>query len=487
MYKLYIAILFFFIQTISPQHPRQPFDFPILLSGNFGELRNNHFHSGIDFKTQGVEGKPIHAVQDGYVSRISVSPWGYGNGLYLTHPDGTTTVYGHLQRFAPSIARYIKTQQYEQESFNVNLFLDPDQLPVKKGEIVAYSGNTGSSGGPHLHFEVRDTESEEVLDPIEYFKEKITDTRAPKIQGILVCPQSGKGVVNGSSRKLELKPVTAKNGKQTITGKIEAWGEIGLAVKAYDYMDNTTNIYGVKDITLRQDSQIIYHSNLDRFAFDETRYLNSYVDYEEWKERRSFYMRSFVEPGNRLRFNESINRGIIHIEEEKTYHLTYTLADAFGNTTRLSVWIEGKEQEIPEIETEGTELFHWMADNRFGAKGIRMTIPKGNLYDDLYFRYSVKEDSTALADTHILHNRPVPLHSSARLSLRLRVDTLENKQQYGIIRTQKGRRSWIGGTYRNGQRTWQLYGRARSQSTDDHPVGRQHMDQQAGIRFPPDR
>ena len=391
MYKRYIAILFFFIQTISAQQLRQPFDFPILLSGNFGELRNNHFHSGIDFKTQGVEGKPIHAVQDGYVSRISVSPWGYGNGLYLTHPDGTTTVYGHLQRFAPSIARYIKTQQYEQESFNVNLFLDPDQLPVKKGEIVAYSGNTGSSGGPHLHFEVRDTESEEVLDPIEYFKEKITDTRAPKIQGILVCPQPGKGVVNGSSRKLELKPVTAKNGKQTITGKIEAWGEIGLAVKAYDYMDNTTNIYGVKDITLRQDSQIIYHSNLNRFAFDETRYLNSYVDYEEWK-----------------------------------------------------------EQEIPEIETEGTELFHWMADNRFGAKGIRMTIPKGNLYDDLYFRYSVKEDSTALADTHILHNRPVPLHSSARLSLRLRVDTLENKQQYGIIRTQKGRRSWIGGTYRNG-------------------------------------
>ena len=308
MYKLYIAILFFFIQTISAQQLRQPFDFPILLSGNFGELRNNHFHSGIDFKTQGVEGKPIHAVQDGYVSRISVSPWGYGNGLYLTHPDGTTTVYGHLQRFAPSIARYIKTQQYEQESFNVNLFLDPDQLPVKKGEIVAYSGNTGSSGGPHLHFEVRDTESEEVLDPIEYFKEKITDTRAPKIQGILVCPQSGKGVVNGSNRKLELKPVTAKNGKQTITGKIEAWGEIGLAVKAYDYMDNTTNIYGVKDITLRQDSQIIYHSNLNRFAFDETRYLNSYVDYEEWKERRSFYMRSFVEPGNRLRFNESINR-----------------------------------------------------------------------------------------------------------------------------------------------------------------------------------
>lgn len=450
MYKLYIVLLAFCFQAIGAQQLRQPFDFPILLSGNFGELRNNHFHSGIDFKTQGAEGKPVHAVQEGYVSRISVSPWGYGNGLYLTHPDGTTTVYGHLQRFAPSIAEYVKAQQYEQESFNVNLFLTPEQLPVKKGEVVAYSGNTGSSGGPHLHFEVRDTESEEVLDPIEYFKEKITDTRPPKIQGILICPMEGKGVVNGSSRKLELKPVTAKNGKQTLTGKIEAWGEIGLAVKAYDYMDNTTNIYGVKEITLRLDSQVVYHSDLDRFAFDETRFLNSYVDYEQWKEYRSFYMRSFIEPGNRLRFMDAANRGIVRIDEEKTYHLTYTLADAFGNIAKLSVWIEGKEQNIPEIKTEGTELFHWMADNRFGAKGIRMTLPKGNLYDDLYFRYSAKEDSTALAATHILHNRPVPLHSAAQLSLRLQIDTLDNKQQYGIVRIQKGRRSWIGGTYRNG-------------------------------------
>lgn len=450
MYKLYIVLLAFCFQAIGAQQLRQPFDFPILLSGNFGELRNNHFHSGIDFKTQGAEGKPVHAVQEGYVSRISVSPWGYGNGLYLTHPDGTTTVYGHLQRFSPSIAEYVKAQQYEQESFNVNLFLTPEQLPVKKGEVVAYSGNTGSSGGPHLHFEVRDTESEEVLDPIEYFKEKITDTRPPKIQGILICPMEGKGVVNGSSRKLELKPVTAKNGKQTLTGKIEAWGEIGLAVKAYDYMDNTTNIYGVKEITLRLDSQVVYHSDLDRFAFDETRFLNSYVDYEQWKDHRSFYMRSFIEPGNRLRFMDAANRGIVRIDEEKTYHLTYTLADAFGNIAKLSVWIEGKEQNIPEIKTEGTELFHWMADNRFGAKGIRMTLPKGNLYDDLYFRYSAKEDSTALAATHILHNHPVPLHSAAQLSLRLQIDTLDNKQQYGIVRIQKGRRSWIGGTYRNG-------------------------------------
>ena len=436
--------------TAEAQQLRKPMDIPVLLSGNFGELRSNHFHSGIDFKTQGVEGKPIHSVQDGYVSRISVSPWGYGNGLYITHPDGTTTVYGHLQKFSQKITAYLKEKQYEQESFNVNLSLTPDELPVKEGELVALSGNTGSSGGPHLHFEVRDTETEEPMDPIEYYKDLIKDTQAPKIQGIMVYSMPGKGVVNGSRRKLELKPVTAKNGKQTLNGKIEAWGEIGLAVKGYDYMDNTSNIYGIKDITLTADSQVIFHSNLDRFAFDESRYLNSFTDFEEWKEHRSFYIKSFVDPGNRLRFIESLNRGILTIDEPRTYHLTYQLADAFGNTTQLSIQIEGKEQPIPEVDTENTELFHWWSDNRFGAKGIRLTIPKGNLCDDLYFRYSVKEDSTALGATHILHNKPVAFHKSAKLSLRLQTDTLDNKLQYGIVRLQNGRRSWTGGVYRNG-------------------------------------
>jgi putative peptidase len=432
------------------QRLRNPFDFPILLSGNFGELRSNHFHSGIDFKTQGVEGKPVHAVQEGYVSRISVSPWGYGNGLYITHPDGTTTVYGHLQRFSKKIADYVKEQQYAQESFNVNLILPPDTLPVEKGEVVALSGNTGSSGGPHLHFEVRDTESEEVMDPLNYFMDRITDTRPPKIQGILIVPMEGSGVVNGKAKKLELKPVTAKDGKHVLTGKIEAWGDIGLAVKTYDHMDNTANIYGVKDITLTADSLVIFHSNLNQYAFDETRYLNSFTDYEEWKDHRSFYIRSFVEPGNRLRFIESVNRGILHIDKERTYHLVYTLADAFGNTTKLSVWIDGKEQDIPHPETTGTELFHWGSENRFGAKGIRLTIPQGNLYNDLYFRYAVKENEQALAATHILHNSPVAIHKSAQLSIRLQQDSLENKQLYGIVRVQNGRYSWIGGKYRNG-------------------------------------
>ncbi|WP_280765407.1 M23 family metallopeptidase [Parabacteroides sp. PFB2-10] len=439
-----------FIHQVRAQELPNPFNFPILLSGNFGELRSNHFHAGIDFKTQGAEGKPTHAVKEGYVSRISVSPGGYGNALYLDHPDGTTTVYGHLLRFTDSIAAYVKEQQYEQERFNVNLHPAADRFPVRRGEVIALSGNTGSSGGPHLHFEVRDTKSEEILDPLPYFSRQLTDKRPPRIQGVMFYPVEGEGVINDSKRKREYKQFTPRDGAQTLVGTIQAWGKIGIAVKAYDYMDNTHNVYGVKEIVLKADGDTLYRSYIDRYAFDESRYINSFIDYEEWIDRRSFYMKSFVEPGNKLRFIGSRNRGYLTIQEERTYHLEYILTDGMGNQTRLAIRVEGKEQDIPAPETTGRELFFWGSDNRFGAKGIRLTIPRGNLYDTFYFKYEAKEDSSALAPIHQLHDKPLAFHQQAQLSLRLDKDTLENKQQYGIVRIQKGRRSWVGGSYRNG-------------------------------------
>ncbi|OAV67240.1 putative peptidase [Bacteroidales bacterium Barb4] len=431
------------------QELRNPFDFPILLSGSFGELRGNHFHSGIDFKTQGVEGKPVHAVEAGYVSRVSVSPIGYGNVLYINHPDGKTTVYAHLQRFAPDIAAYVRERQYADESFKVDITLAPEQFPVERGDVVAWSGNTGSSGGPHLHFEVRDTETEEVLDPLPYYQNRVADTRPPQISGIMVYPVEGQGVVNGSGRKQEFKPSAVRNGTSSLTARIEAWGKIGIAVKAYDYMDGTSNIYGVKEITLTADNEVVFHSDITRFAFAETRYLNSFTDYAEWDARRSFYMKTFAEPGNRLRFIDTRNRGYITIDEERDYHLQYTLSDAFGNTTRLSVVLTGKEQPVPDPPAD-MELFCWNSENRFGAKGIRLVIPRGNLYDDLYFRYAVREDTTALAPVHTVHDSPLAFHEAARLSLHLSKDFLTDKRQYGIVRLRNGHRSWIGGTYRNG-------------------------------------
>ncbi|MGM9760213.1 MAG: M23 family metallopeptidase [Parabacteroides sp.] len=444
-----LFILCFFAPKGWCQELRNPFDFPILLSGNFGELRSNHFHSGIDFKTQGVEGKAVHAVQEGYVSRISVSPWGYGNALYLTHPDGTTTVYGHLQRFIPAIASYVKEQQYAQESFRVDLSLSPDQFPVERGAVIAYSGNTGSSGGPHLHFEWRDSETDEPMDALEPYLDRIQDTRAPRAEAIRVYPLSGEGVVNGSGHAQNFAVKNGTQGTASLSGVIRAWGKIGLAIRANDYMDQTTNVYGVRNIRLSVDGVVVFESDLNRFAFDETRYLNSYTDYAEWINHRHFFVKSFVEPGNRLRFIESLNRGIITIDEPRRYEIAYTLTDLAGNPYRLRFTIQGEEQPIPERETEGEE-FHWNSENRFGAKGIRLTVPKGALYNDLSFHYHAKSDSSALSDRHYLHDEPVAFHRPAHLSLRLVEDTLEEKSHYGIVRLRNGKPTWIGGQYRQG-------------------------------------
>ena len=425
-------------------------DIPLILSANFGELRPNHFHSGLDIKTQGSVGKTVRAVADGYVSRISVSPYGYGNALYLNHPDGTTTVYGHLERFADSIAAYVEQRQYEAESFRIDFDLPADKFPVEAGQIIAFSGNSGSSGGPHLHFEVRETESEEPIDPFPYLKDRLTDTRPPRIRAIRVYPLNGNGLVNGSTQPVVLPVTTGRNGQPVLDGKITAWGEIGFAVKAYDDKDGTTNIYGVKDVHLSADDSLLFHSRIDRYAFHESRYINSLIDFGFYRTHQSLFMKNFTEPGNRLRFLETNRRGILRIDEPRPYRIRYRLTDENGNTTTLAFEVNGSEQTIAPPDTAGTRFFPFYSDNKFGAKGIRLAVPRGNLYRSIRFRYSVVPDSTGYADKHQLNDTPVPFHNEAELSLRIRRDVLADPSRYGIIKITRGRPGWIGGTYRNG-------------------------------------
>ncbi|GHT83827.1 peptidase M23 [Bacteroidia bacterium] len=431
--------VFLFSQGCYAQEVASPLDIPLFLSGNFGELRSGHFHSGIDFKTQGVTGLPVKSVKEGYISRISVSPYGYGRAVYIDHPDGTTSVYGHLDHFAAKVESAVRDSQYLKESFSVNLSFSPADFPLKKGELFAYSGNTGGSGGPHVHFEFRDTQSERAVDPLPYFKNRIKDTRPPDIRGLMIFPQPGKGIANGSTENQTINLLSNKAGKQTFAKPVTAWGNVGLGIKAYDKMNETSNIYGVNEVILIVDKIEIFHSVMDGFSFNDTRYINSFSE--------SYYMKSFIEPGNKLDIYNDRFSGIIPVVEEKTYHCEYILKDVYGNTSTLEFDILGKEQAIPELNTADL-LFSYKKDNAYKALGIDLNIPANNLYTNIYLRIDTISNYTAFAPLYSIGEK-IPLHGYCPLTLEITNDSHPDKSKYGIVAVRGQRFSWIGGKYEN--------------------------------------
>jgi len=423
-----------------------PLNIPLFLSGNFGELRSDHFHSGLDLKTQGVTGHAVKAVKAGFISRISVSPSGFGRAVYIDHPDGTTSVYGHLDRFVSKIESVVRDSQYIKESFSVNLVFSEFTLPIKQGEVFAYSGNTGGSGGPHLHFELRDTKTEKPVDPLPAFRNHINDTRPPEIRGLMFFPQLGRGVVNESADKQTVNIIKDQTGKFVLEKPVKAWGLIGIGVKAYDRMDATTNIYGVKEIRLTVDNVEIFRSVIDIFSFDESRYLNSFIDWEEWKTNQSFFMKSFIDPGNKLSIFRSYSNGLISIQETRNYKFEYSLKDSYGNTTTFAFNVAGERQQVPEEKKEGV-FFPFDRNNEYSNKGISLSVPYGSLYNDFYLNVEAIPSGLSLfAPLYTFKNRTV-LHNACLLTLTITNDLYHDKSKYGVVSVSKNKFSWLGGEY----------------------------------------
>ncbi len=431
---------------------RAPFDFPLTLSGNFGELRSNHYHGGVDFKTQGVVGKPIHCIADGYISRVSVTPGGYGQAVYVVHPDGLTSVYGHVLKFSPEVAKVVEAYQYEYETFPVDLTFEPEQFPCKRGDIIALSGNEGYSFGPHLHMEIRRTETDELIDPLQFYQDKVKDTTPPRASQVVLYPQRGRGVVDGSSTK-QRYPIAGQGKVKGIVDRvITAWGEIAAGIKAYDYMDGTHNNYGVRSVVLYVDSAEVFRSTVDGVLPDENRQINAWTDYAEYVSKGSWVMRSHILPGSRLRMLQADgNRGIITIDEERDYRFRYVLTDLYGNTSTYRFTVRGRMQELPHNIPDTRHFLSWKKGNVVQEPGMELVIPRGMLYEDVPLEVSLSKDTSAVAYTYRLGDEPVPLHAGCTLMIAVRQRPVEDVSKYYVVRrTEKGRKASAGGEYENG-------------------------------------
>ena len=273
---------------------RSPLDIPLQLSGNFGELRPNHIHSGFDFKTQQKEGLNVFAAADGYVSRIKISQSGYGKAIYITHPNGYTTVYGHLKCAVGEIEKYIKKEQYKKQTYEIELLLNPEYLPIKKGEIIALSGNTGGSDGPHLHFEIRDTQSEKIINPMFFgFDAVLTDTKAPSVSSLLVYPMDENAIVNESKRPISVSLSQQEDGSY-LAENVLATGKIGFGITTIDFDNVSWNANGIYKVQTFLNGKEYFGYQFDTFAFDETRYVNALIDYAKYKTQGQRVQRLFM-------------------------------------------------------------------------------------------------------------------------------------------------------------------------------------------------
>lgn len=426
-----------------------PVDIPFLMSGNFGEPRPNHFHCGIDVKTQGVTGKRILAVSDGYVSRMTVGYDGFGNAVYVTHTDGLVSVYCHLEAFIPPLAEKVRARQYAGEDERVDVRLTPDEFPVKAGDLIAYSGNTGASLAPHLHLELHRASDGALLDPLPYFRHLAEDDKPPVAHGLKLYPFPGQGIVDGAG-----VPVAFSATDNAAARVLRAWGRVGAAVWADDYMNNTQNRFGVRRITLTVDGRQVFESLMDEFMPDENPLVNFWGDYAHYCQTKNWYLKAFADPGNTLgMLRTDENRGWVDICEERDYRFEYTLEDLNGNTAVYRFMVRGVRDDAllaEEAERErlrglsGSRLLHDRM-NVVQGPGMELRIPAGALAKDEVIRVRIEAQAEGRPNVYILHDAPFPLAQRGTLMLQL-PDSLPHPEKYYI----ESSRGYAGGTYEDG-------------------------------------
>lgn len=424
------VILFFifssFLTLFSQNYPKMgvPLNIPLDASGGFCELRSNHFHSGIDLRTQQREGVEIIAIEDGFVSRIGISHYGYGKVVYIKHPSGYVSVYAHASKFSPVIEKKVNELHYKLESYEMDVHLDSGLIPVKKGDVIAYSGNTGNSFGAHLHFEIRDAQTEETIIPY-LFGIKVTDTKAPIIYNLRIYPLQPNSTINGKN-SIFTTPVLLKSaGNYTLPEgtKIEIAGPVGFAIEANDVHNMSSFKNGLYQSQLKINNTPLYEVKFDKMAFSELRYINAYIDYAETLKSKKKYQRMYILTNDTLRnYNRSLGNGVVYDLPDGANKAEVIVKDFFGNIGRLNFTFDyaaptmlyrPQPCRLPYCIPFDEEI-------NFDKEDVKVKFPLHSLYENVNLNFSVSENVNSFGYPRFEIGSPyIPVHKRITVAFKL--------------------------------------------------------------------
>ena len=401
-----------------------PLEEPVDLSANFGELRANHFHGGLDFRTGGQEGKQVFSIADGYVSMIRIDSKGYGLQLYITHPNGYISSYAHFLRFNDRIIKYVQEYQILHEQNMIFIKVPPGALPVKRCEMIGLSGNTGSSRGPHVHFEITDAATGKIVNPLQFFP-SLKDGRKPIINNICVYPMDENSTVNGTGKEaIYVASRKSINQDYSIAQQLVVSGNIGFSIQATDYMNNFSHVFGIYKIQLFKDSVLVYEHRLDKIEPWEQRSINSFIDYPYYLKTKNFLQKTFVDPNNKLGFYTKVNenRGVIPFVEEGSHRMMFVVTDYHGNATQMKFTVlVRRPAQMPHRETVGI-FFPCSKENVYKTNGFKAVFGKTSIFKDVYFTYSVDSAtkvSKAFSPIYKIMDANTPIRDTVRISIKL--------------------------------------------------------------------
>ena len=385
--RYYLLTIFFLYASIinSQNSGDYPLEIPIILSGTFGELRPNHFHAGIDIKTKGTEGFKVYSIGDGYVSRIQITHGGYGKALYIKHDNGQSSVYAHLQKFSPKIEKIVKEIQYSKESYTFRTYPSKDEIRISEKELIGFSGNTGRSFGPHLHYELRD-ELDRPINPMAFKNYSVRDTIPPVVLGLYykLIPENSISGSNSSFNELKLKKIS---NNLFISDTLKTSGPVGFGINSFDRMNNTWNKMGLSNIKTNIDGNEIFNMDLNSFSYDEWRHINTFIDYPYYKNKKIKIQKLYIEEFNPLdMYKRSLGDGVVKINETNvTYLYSVKLFDFNKNQSEILVPIQWEKQNnLSNRKLDFENMFKVNKDSTYNFKfpGAKVTIEKNSFYTD---------------------------------------------------------------------------------------------------------